>query len=554
MTSKVYEEAIAEAKHLRQIAEESAKQKIVESLTPAIKKMIENQLMGDLEDEIMDTEPVEDEDAPSEEEVQVVDLRDLVPDEDDSSSAAVDINVAGDLNIDSIDVEMSADDDDNEDDDELILNTESAAALAELIKGHTSVNHSREFSVVESEIKLMSSFLDAVNVGSLTPTQVKTVCENYTKLLNKVVILKNRYIINECGTDISPVSSLTRAKIIVKEMKKMSKRQSTKNLFKQLFEGDTGLNEAELVLGDEDLEGLGDEVDVTALEDILSDLEVSVEGGEEEAEEEVEAEEEEAEAEEEEEEAPVEVAEADDMDEADYMDEAMHEEDLEEEDVEEGEHVDEMDITISVDEPADDDDEVVEIDENMLRREIARMRKLREEAEAATFGGPGEVEGDVVEDIADVELGALDGDTGPVEESRSRRTRKINESRRNRALTKKLREYRKAVNALRTQLVEMNLFNAKLLYANKLMQNRNLSTKQQRSIVEALDNAKTLREAKLLYKSLTSSLTKGTKKSLSEGTSRKTLGSSSKSTRSAAPANSGVEVDRWAILAGINNN
>jgi hypothetical protein len=547
MTSKVYEEAIAEAKHLRQIAEESAKQKIVESLTPAIKKMIENQLMGDLEDEVMDMDPSESEDVPSEEEVQVVDLRDLIPDEDDSGSAAVDINVAGDLNVDSIDVEMSNDDDD--DDDELILNTESAAALAELIKGHTSVNLSPEFSVVESELKVMSSFLDAVNVGSLTSTQVKTVCENYTKLLNKVVILKNRYIINECGTaSSSPVSSLTRAKIIVKEMKKMAKRQSTKNLFKQLFEGDTGLNEAELVLGDEDLEGLGDEVDVTALEDILSDLEVSVEGGEEEAEEEVEAEDEEAETEEE---APVEVAEAD------HMEEPMHEEDLDEEDLEEGEdYMDEMDITISVD--PSDDDEVVEIDENMLRREIARMRKLREEAEAATFGGPGEVEGDVVEDITDVELGALDDESGSVAETRTRRrrarARKINESRRNTALTKKLNEYRNAVNALRTQLVEMNLFNAKLLYANKLMQNRNLSTKQQRSIVEALDNAKTLREAKLLYKSLTSSLTKGSKKSLSESTSRKTLGSSSKSTRSAAPAKSGVEVDRWAILAGINNN
>ena len=37
----------------------------------------------------------------------------------------------------------------------------------------------------------------------------------------------------------------------------------------------------------------------------------------------------------------------------------------------------------------------------------------------------------------------------------------------------------------------MNLFNAKLLFANKLMQNRGLSTKQQRAIVEALDKAST---------------------------------------------------------------
>ena len=105
---------------------------------------------------------------------------------------------------------------------------------------------------------------------------------------------------------------------------------------------------------------------------------------------------------------------------------------------------------------------------------------------------------------------------------------------------------------MKRQLVEMNLFNAKLLYANKLMQNKNLTVKQQRAIVEALDNAKTLREAKLLYKSLSESLSRRSRgKKLNEGALR-TLGSSSRSTRSAQPKSSGVEVDRWAVLAGMN--
>ena len=125
------------------------------------------------------------------------------------------------------------------------------------------------------------------------------------------------------------------------------------------------------------------------------------------------------------------------------------------------------------------------------------------------------------------------------------------EQRKNRSLETRLDEYRGAIETLREQLTDLNLFNAKLLYANKLMQNRNLTQKQQRAIVEALDNAKTLREAKLLYQSLTKSLTKVPRKNLNEGSLR-TLGSSSKSTRSGAPANSGVEVDRWAVLAGLN--
>jgi hypothetical protein len=82
----------------------------------------------------------------------------------------------------------------------------------------------------------------------------------------------------------------------------------------------------------------------------------------------------------------------------------------------------------------------------------------------------------------------------------------------------------------------MNVFNAKLLYANKLMQNKNLSTKQQRAIVEAMDSAKTVREAKLLYRSLTASMKKGTRSLTENKANRQILGASSRSTRSASPA------------------
>jgi hypothetical protein len=90
------------------------------------------------------------------------------------------------------------------------------------------------------------------------------------------------------------------------------------------------------------------------------------------------------------------------------------------------------------------------------------------------------------------------------------------------------------------------------------MQVHDLNSKQQRAIVEALDNAKTIREAKLLYTSLTDSLrqrnTTTRRKavsSLNEGLVRS--GSGSNSTRSSAPAKNGVELNRWATLAGIKN-
>ena len=214
-------------------------------------------------------------------------------------------------------------------------------------------------------------------------------------------------------------------------------------------------------------------------------------------------------------------------------------------------------------------EEVYEIDENLLKKELAKMMKLREEAEpedadpSANHGG--EVLGDVILDIDEDDLINVLADeigntdvpsTEPMVAAESRRRRRPRRS--SSALNRRLREarkenalYKKAVSGLKSQLVEMNLFNAKLLYANKLMQNKNLTMKQQKAIVEALDNAKTLREAKLLFKSLSESLTlrsKGSK--LNEGSLR-TIGSSSRSTRAAQPASSGVEVDRWAVLAGL---
>lgn len=308
-------------------------------------------------------------------------------------------------------------------------------------------------------------------------------------------------------------------------------RRNNRNIFDFLFEaegnqqsGRQALDELDIVLADEDLEALGvedpEEADVSALDvSVMSaeEEEGGDEGGEEAAEE---------------------------------------------------EGGDDLELEM---------DEVYEIDENMLRRELKRMRRLAEETSgvedpsqsADSFGG-GDVEDEEFVDVdEDSLLNALADELGDapnpdvggapaggdaMPESRRRRSARISESRKVRAMARQLSEYKKATSALKGQLTEMNLFNAKLLYANKLMQNRNLSQKQQRAIVEALDNAKTLREAKLLYKSLTASLDKGKTRSLREGKTLRTLGSSSRSTRSAQPASSGVEVDRWAVLAGIAGN
>jgi hypothetical protein len=228
-----------------------------------------------------------------------------------------------------------------------------------------------------------------------------------------------------------------------------------------------------------------------------------------------------------------------------------------------------------------DENQVYEIDEASIRRELRRLRMLREQdsevgraADADPFlAHDGEDEGDMVVDVDEDDLlNALADELGdpavptPTVESRRRRmrrrSRRVNESRRRAprrkrrsasVISERTRKTERANVKLKKQLQEMNLFNAKLLFANKLMQNRDLSTKQQRAIVEALDKASNIREAKLLYKSLSNSLNRRSGTTLNES-HRRLLGSSSKPTRSGSPANNGAGADRWAVLAGINSN
>jgi len=125
------------------------------------------------------------------------------------------------------------------------------------------------------------------------------------------------------------------------------------------------------------------------------------------------------------------------------------------------------------------------------------------------------------------------------------------ERRKNRALSEKLGKYRSAVDTLREQLEDLNLFNAKLLYVNKLLQNKNLNESEKKSVIKALDEANSLREAKSLYKSLTETFARGGSKTLTESRQR---GSSSRPTTSSAPKQgSAPELDRWQRLAGLKN-
>jgi len=82
---------------------------------------------------------------------------------------------------------------------------------------------------------------------------------------------------------------------------------------------------------------------------------------------------------------------------------------------------------------------------------------------------------------------------------------------------------------LKSELNEINLLNAKLLYTNKIFRSKSLTESQKIKVLTAFDKAKTKKEAQLVYETLT----EGLKVSITKTSIKESLGSASKSLGSA---------------------
>ena len=126
---------------------------------------------------------------------------------------------------------------------------------------------------------------------------------------------------------------------------------------------------------------------------------------------------------------------------------------------------------------------------------------------------------------------------------------------------KELEETKEAFKAVRTELNEVNLLNSKLLYVNRIFKANQLDEGQKLRVVETLDKAGTVKEAKLIYETIKDTFTiskeskQTTKTSIKEG-----LGMASKATgTSTAPkkeviSESNDMMKRFQKLANIKIN
>ena len=96
-------------------------------------------------------------------------------------------------------------------------------------------------------------------------------------------------------------------------------------------------------------------------------------------------------------------------------------------------------------------------------------------------------------------------------------------------LQKELDEAYLTVETLRSELNEINLLNAKLLYTNKIFKSKNLTESQKVKVLSSFDKTTTVKEVKLVYETLNEGIITS-KKSLSEnlGSASKAMGTTKK--------------------------
>jgi len=114
----------------------------------------------------------------------------------------------------------------------------------------------------------------------------------------------------------------------------------------------------------------------------------------------------------------------------------------------------------------------------------------------------------------------------------------------------KLEEAYAAIETVKTDLNEVNLLNAKLLYTNKIFRAKNLTESQKVKVLAAFDKAATTKEAKLVFETLSEGLNEK-KSSVNESM----IGGASKVAGIAPTKKPILEINdqfaRWQTLAGL---
>jgi len=117
------------------------------------------------------------------------------------------------------------------------------------------------------------------------------------------------------------------------------------------------------------------------------------------------------------------------------------------------------------------------------------------------------------------------------------------------AVEEEMDEMKKELDELKGELSEVNLLNAKLLYTNKLFRSRSLTESQKVKVLSTFDKAASVKEVKLVFETLSDSLTTSQVVKENKGSASRPTGGASKNPQPILESND--QVRRWQKLAGI---
>ena len=106
------------------------------------------------------------------------------------------------------------------------------------------------------------------------------------------------------------------------------------------------------------------------------------------------------------------------------------------------------------------------------------------------------------------------------------------------------------INKLKTELNEVNLLNAKLLYTNKIFKSKNLSEDKKVKVLKAFDKASTVKEAKVIFETLNEGLVSKSETNVRpKGSASKVTGAITEAKKPIIESN--AVFDRMRKLAGL---
>jgi hypothetical protein len=217
--------------------------------------------------------------------------------------------------------------------------------------------------------------------------------------------------------------------------------------------------------------------------------------------------------------------------------------------------------TINEEESEEESEEEESEDEfNIEDMSEAELKKFIEDV-ISDMVEAGELE-DMPEEDEEIDLEMEDGDEeidleiedDEIEENIDEEVNDLLEKEELMEIKTELKEAYKVIKTLRSELNEINLLNAKLLYTNKIFKNKNLTESQKTKVLGAFDKATTVKETKLVFESIQTSLNPkpSTKRNISEnivGLASKTVVSNNTPKQPIVESNEMVK--RFQKLAGI---